>query len=61
MFPVFLAFVLFHGAEAPKIVAGYRTLDECFVAASKRNHNADQPWLTEMTGGYICLQMRGEV
>lgn len=62
MFTVFLAFVIFAemGEKPPKLVAGYKTLDECLVAATSRNKNADHPWLTEINGGYVCLQMRGE-
>lgn len=59
MLPVFLAFVVFHGAEAPKIKGAYHTLDECLVAASKLNKDADNPWLHQITGGYVCLTVVG--
>jgi hypothetical protein len=61
MSTVFLAFVLFTSTEAPKIVGGFKTLDACLVVAGKLNKDADRPWVKEITGGYVCLQMRAPV
>lgn len=68
MITVFLAYILFSTMDdaAPKFIIGYaRTpcvtaLDNCFADARSRNHELDkQPG--PRVGGYVCLQMRGEV
>jgi hypothetical protein len=58
MLTVFLAFVVFTEVEkAPRIVAGFKSLDDCFIEA--RHRNTDTLNFPAKPGeGYVCLAIR---